>query len=203
MPYGVNLDSKTFVPAEYSDFDEEISDSYEEIIKQLESGEKTGRPIKIEQPNIPDDVPSFEQLVEKYRDNPDLLSALLYLYQYISTPIILDNFGSDDDARTNWEREVESKFSNNGDERGKFALTIVNQNKLRLNALNNVNYGLQILMIFEDENFSASNFFSKLRPEITNTDQYRKLDIDEKKQLAKETTELVYEVLKTVYQALD
>lgn len=203
MLYGVNLDSSRFVPAEYTDFGKEITDEYDVVLEQLKSGEKTGRPIEIEKPRIPEDVPTFKQLVEKYRENSDLLYALIYLYQYISTPIILDGFGSDDEARTEWEKDVQRKFTNNGDQRGDFALTIVNQNKLRLNSLNNVNYSLQILMFFEDENFSASSFFNRLRPEIKDTDQYKKLDIDQKKEVAKETTELVYEVLRTVYQKIN
>lgn len=198
--YELDLTLEQFVPAEFTEFNQEISDQYPQIVDELRSGDLTKHPIEIKEPDIPADVPTFQQLVEKYADEPDLLNALLYLYKYIATPIVIDNFGTNDEARENWEKDIVEQHSHGNSDRGKFALTVVNQNKLRYNSLTNVFYGLQILMIFDNEYWQTSNYFARLRPEVASSDEYRALDFDQKLQLTEETTQLVYDLLRDIYQ---
>lgn len=201
--YEINLNADEFVPAEYTEFGTEISDQYPQIVDQLLSGELTGHPIEIYDPEIPKDVPTFKELVEKFQDNPDLLSAILYLYKYIVTPVVIDNFGTDDASRQKWEEKLALSYGDSEEEinKGKFALTIVNQNKFRYNSLTNVFYGLQILAIFDDEQWQSSEYFSRLRPEVASSDEYRALTFDQKKEVMDETTQLVYDLLKDIYKA--
>ncbi len=190
---------EAFMARELAGYPNEIKNRFDQVKKELISGAKTGHPVEIVPPQIPQSVPKMAEMFAKYEDNFEVIQALLTLYQFIHTPKVIDGFGTDDTARQEWERRVETVYDQEQKGLGAFALETVNQNKYRHNCLNGVNYALQILTLAFPEG-KYGEVGETLPEAVLDWKKYRTMDMVGRDKAVEGTTQVAYQALKRLQE---
>lgn len=97
------------------------------LLTKIETGADTQHPIKIE-PMAQADIPDIHSLLAKYEQDVLLQIFIVKLYRFLTLPIVQDGFDKDDDARDEWEKQINNIY-------GEAGKTLVERNRMKVNAL--------------------------------------------------------------------
>jgi hypothetical protein len=151
----------------------------------LINGAVDGHKVDIYMPDNLPTPPAKSEILEKV--DASLAPLIDLIYKFLETPVVEDDFGTDDEARDRWEKQVEVQLGMPG-------LEIIQQNRLRPNSYQEAASVLDALPDYLDRP-DLKSIANKMDKRAFNPVDYKQLDLEEKHQVVNSIHQAAVEML--------